>query len=345
MLLPRKLLGLKGVPNKKTPEKIVTLDAKIEAFINEYYENIKDSYPEDIAYNETVAIRNLIEKIAVWYELRYPDYIVTKLIPGTSNDNENTNVDEAMFSNNPYIKNLLEDNPDIEYLDWHEFYNYQAFLNSLPVYEYLFLAKPRYPEIVYFNPDRGGAHLHLSPDGIIEMSELVYVWSNFLVKDEELESLHLKDALKLLKSRNVELPPNNELEDKTKEGILNCAMYRIIERGGKIVGPRRALIFAKEFERDISIPMKYGVDYSDNYLRYFINEYLKAGGREDLVCYANYHDCKDKNSHLYDVTVREILDTFDYTPEELDLYERLINALSTKANAEKPLTLERNLKE
>ena len=54
------------------------------------------------------------------------------------------------------------------------------------------------------------------------------------------------------------------------------------------MGPRRAFLFAKEFGRNIDIPMKYGVDYSDPGLRSFILEYIKSGGRKDLKCYVGY---------------------------------------------------------
>lgn len=33
-------------------------------------------------------------------------------------------------------------------------------------------------------------------------------------------------------------------------------MYRIIERGGNRIGPKRAFLFAKEFGRDIRIPVR-----------------------------------------------------------------------------------------
>ena len=41
----------------------------------------------------------------------------------------------------------------------------------------------------------------------------------------------------------------------TLSGCLNCVMYRIIERGGNRIGPRRGFLFAKEFGRNIDIPM------------------------------------------------------------------------------------------
>ena len=57
--------------------------------------------------------------------------------------------------------------------------------------------------------------------------------------------------------------------------MLDAVMYRIIERGGNRMGPRRGFLFAKEFGRNIDIPMMYGVDYSDPGLRSFIIEYIK----------------------------------------------------------------------
>lgn len=60
------------------------------------------------------------------------------------------------------------------------------------------------------------------------------------------------------------MPINNELEatinnvenrSYQKEEMLNCVMYRIIERGGNRIGPRRAFLFAKEFGRNIDLSL------------------------------------------------------------------------------------------
>ena len=84
-------------------------------------------------------------------------------------------------------------------------------------------------------------------------------------------------------------------------------MYRIIERGGNRIGPRRAFLFAKEFNRNIDIPMMYGVDTSDPGLKQFVDEYIKAGGSKDLVCYGNYFSRSSKNEKLETIKVREII--------------------------------------
>ena len=44
----------------------------------------KGHYTDIGEYQYPRAMRNLIEKIAVWYELRYPSYEVNKLMPGSS---------------------------------------------------------------------------------------------------------------------------------------------------------------------------------------------------------------------------------------------------------------------
>ena len=112
-------------------------------------------------------------------------------------------------------------------------------------------------------------------------------------------------------------------------------MYRIIERGGNKIGPRRAFMFAKEFDRDISIPMKYGVDIYDPGLRNFINEYLKAGGSKDLVCIKNYFIDNNKDESEYEtITISELLkeiwDSNDekYTSEEKEVFKRLVDDIS-----------------
>ena len=109
-------------------------------------------------------------------------------------------------------------------------------------------------------------------------------------------------------------------------------MYRIIERGGNRIGPRRGFIFAKEFNRNIDIPMQYGIDRSDPGLRDFINEYLKAGGNTSLACYDDYFYNKNK-SNINKVKLHDILkieNNYRYTPEEQQLHQRLVNILNNQ---------------
>ncbi len=205
-------------------------------------------------------------------------------MPGSGQ--EQININNIMFKNNPYINELLDENSDAKELDWNDFYNTRVFIKSLPAVERCYFAKPRYKNIVYLNPKSQVAHLHLTKNGFVEMTEDVTGYTHGVIKDKELKGLNVRNVVKLFEEKGIKLPENNELEatiqaaDKwiqQKQGILDCAMYKIIERGGNRIGPRRAFLFAKEFGRSIDVPMMYTVDRSDPGLRLFMNEYIKAG--------------------------------------------------------------------
>ncbi len=337
----------------------VDLDDKVDAFISWYFKNmVKDEFFYASQCHKTKKMRDFIEKMAIWYELRYPDYEVNRLIPGSTQ--ERTQVDDVMFRNNSYVNDLLEEDADTKELEWSEFYNRGAFTDSLPWKEKILLSSPGYKEIVYFDIHSSMAHLHLTKNGIVEMSEGVSIWSNYTIRDEEITGLHITKVVELFKERGIKLPENNELEETImavsnltyqKEEMLNCVMYRIIERGGNRIGPRRALLFAKEFKRNIDIPMMYGVDYSDPGLRIFINEYIKAGGSTSLECLVGYFDRVSKRAPIKRTSVEKLLMYYrEYTPEENELHQRLVDVLGSQVNPEevkkeevKRLRLERKL--
>ena len=342
----------------------INLDDKVDEFIDWYLENMVKGKDNDIReYHFPKEMRNLIEKIAVWYELRYPSYEINRLM--SESGQEQINVNDVMFRNNPYVNELLDENSDAKELDWDDFYNVNVFMKSLPWEERCYFSKPRYRDIVYLNPYSRVAHLHLTKNGSVEIAEDITGFTKSAIKDEELTGLNVRNVVKLFKDKGIELPENNELEkaikeaDKwiqQKEGILDCAMYRIIERGGNRIGPRRAFLFAKEFGRSIDIPMMYAVDYSDPGLRLFMNEYIKAGGSKDLKCYVGYFSRARKNEKVYTTTIQDLILTQNnnaatiYTPEEHELHQRIVNAIASQVDHEvvrqeevKQLRLERKL--
>ena len=342
----------------------VNLDAKVDNFIEWYFKNmVKGNYTNIGEFHKPNDMRNFIEKMAVWYELRYPDYEINRLMPGSNQ--EAIEINDVMFNSNKYINDLFDENADVRALDWDEFYNAKTFINSLSWDERYLFGRPRYRDLVYIDPHQKIAHLHLTSKGFVQLSEEIGNYTNFKVKDEELKGKHIKDVVKLLKEKGISLPNDNELEETIKfvenwnyqkEEMLNCVMYRIIERGGNRIGPRRAFLFAKEFGRNIDIPMMYGVDYSDPGLRSFIIEYIKAGGSKDLECYVGYFSRASHNEKMDIVSVDEMLKTrhhdcvTKYTPEETKLYQRMVNALATQVDQDevrkeevKQLRLERKL--
>ena len=340
---------------KNTP---VNLDDKVDEFINWYYENmVKGHYTEIGEYHIPREMRNLIEKMAVWYELRYPSYEINRLMHCCGQ--EKININEVMFKDNGYIKDILDDDSDIKGLDWDEFYNAHAFFSSLPWEERYYFKKYTFRNTVYLD-SKHWKYLHLTNNGYIDDA-----YDKIGVDYKELEGLHLRNAIKLLKEKGIELEDGNELEKEMdnynkwnyqREGILNCVMYRIIERGGTRIGSRRAFLFAKEFNRNIDIPMIYGIDRSDPGLRLFINEYIKAGGSKDLVCLNGYCLRTSKNEKVNTITISELIEkqnnnaaTF-YTPEEDKLHQRLVNVLASQVDQEtakqeevKRLRLERKI--
>lgn len=347
--------------SKKTP---INLDDKVDEFIDWYFNNmVKGKYTDIGEYNFPRKMRDLIEKIAVWYELRYPSYEINKLMPGSGQ--EQINVNDVMFRNNPYVNELLDENTDTKELDWDEFYNTNVFIKSLPWEERCYFSNPIYNDVVYLNPNSRTAHLHLTKNGFVEMAEDVTGYTYYEIKDEELTGLNVRDVVKLFHEKGIELPNNNELDNVIesadnwiyqKEGILDCAMYRIIERGGNRFGPRRAFLFAKEFGRNIDIPMMYAVDRSDPGLRLFMNEYIKAGGSKDLECYVGYFSRTSKKEKVDTISVQDLILTQNndaatfYTPEEDDLHKRFINSIASQVDPDvvkqeevKKIRLERKL--
>ncbi len=344
-LIRENLLKLEKEKNKKIP---VMLNDKVDEFINWYFKNmIKGEYTDIGEYYEPIEMRNFIEKMAVWYELRYPDYEINRLMPGSNQ--ENSEIDDIMFNKNRYINEQFDEDSEVRLIDWAEFYNTNAFIKSLPSSERYFLERPKYNTIVYIDPNHRNAHLHLTSNGVVLESEGLDRYTNFKIKDKDIENMHVEDVVKYLKGKGIVLPSDNELEKTInnvkkwkyqKEEMLNCVMYRIIERGGNRIGPRRAFLFAKEFGRNIDIPMIYGIDYSDPGLNEFIDEYIKSGGSEYLKCYVEYFSRASKYEPVDIVSIKDIKKLSSnyciskYTPQETLLYQRLVNVLASQIDTE-----------
>ena len=77
----------------------ISLSTKVDDYIKWYYGNIE--------YNDSTQLRNLIEKIAVWYELRYPSYEIGKRMPCSGDEMKSIN--NIMFNDNHYINEVLEE--------------------------------------------------------------------------------------------------------------------------------------------------------------------------------------------------------------------------------------------
>ena len=303
------------------------LNDKVEEFIEWYKNNmVKGLYTDIGEYHLPNEMRNFIEKIAVWYELRYPNDKVNLII---ESNQKLKSIENIIKQNNK------QTNPETE------IYSIKSFYDALSNEEKFYLSQPNYRSIVYWKGVLCSAHLHLSKNGTVEMSECMDTVIPG-ISNEDLEGKNIKEVVKIIREKGIIIPEDSELTkaiqdynnwNYQKEEILNCAMYRIIERGGNRIGPRRAFLFAKEFGRDISIPMMYAIDYSDPDLRLFINEYIKAGGSKDLECLVEYFSRVSKDEPLEKVSIQELILTLPnnttsfYTEEEKELHQRLIRTL------------------
>ena len=292
----------------------IFLHNRVDDFIRWYYKNMikGKGYSPSKENNMIKEIVDLMEKIAVWYELRYPDYEINRMFPCIGQ--EDINSKDIMFQKNPYLEDLSE-NDSIKQIDWSRFYNKEVFINSLPWEEKAYFMMPNKRTVLCLDNEKRKVYFYLNEEDIIEKVENITEYTSTSVREEELKGLHIKEAIELLKEKNIELPKDNELEKRIKEienwnyqkeGLLNSAMYRIMDRGGARIGPRRAFLFAKEFKRNIDIPMIYAVDPTDPGLEFFANEYLESGGSKDIECYVGYYGCL-KHDKIPTTTVGDVI--------------------------------------
>lgn len=346
---------------KKVGEEMTTsleLNSKVDEFIKWYDKNkLFGGYTDIGEYYKAQEMRDLIEKVAVWYELRYPNFEIIELIDNSQKKSSYMN--NIIFKNNNGLNKPFKNKFILKDFDWPSFYNFEVFINSLPNDEMCFFVPLEYRSKVnlYFN-----YHIisfHLSKNGIIEEIDNLEYLPNFPIKAKQLKGMHIDQVVNLLKQNGVELPQNNELDKEInyhnnwqflRKQLLNCAMYRIIERGGNRIGPRRGLIFAKEFNLNIDIPMMYGVDESDPYLGNFILEYLKAGGSTNLVCLINYFsktkDFIQYNLITLDSIINLVINDLIKTdiPDNVNLAIKLTNILNSKLEEQKDLKIARTRK-
>jgi len=301
------------IPPLKSTDKMIKpidLNKKIEEFIEWDEKNIIDIYFRELGrpyviypdHNHKI-VKKLIEKMAIWYELRYPDYEIDRIFNDGDSNNEKSIISKNIFIDNPYIKDNFNDpnrikQSEIHDLKWEELYNKEVFINSLSDDEREVLT-PKYPSIVFVYKYPYTQRLNLSSDGVI-------LKDDSHLSNEDLTGKNIEEIPKIIKNLSKENEIVKEIEIYArrkfiKEQMLNCVMYKIIENGSSIYGPRRALLFAKEFNINIDIPMMYGLEVSTDStsLVNFINKYLEFGGNTYLVCYTGYFEREDHNNKSF----------------------------------------------
>ena len=370
----------KAISNAKRikEDKSISLNDKVNNITRWYKDEYLKEKDDFVRYYSPFKLRDFIEKVAVWYELRYPNHDVLEL--GVKRKSNLSDTNRILLEDNEYV-DLFFSGLDMKDFEWSKFYNTHAFVRGLDEDEKKFFEKPRYPKTIcwnnatidempfpmYLDGERIDtretsykSELSLSKNGkVIDSKNMRLICNN--ISDRKLIGMHIVDVINLLHENGIRISSNNsfvkavqqyELEKEMREKLFDAIMYRIIERGGERVGPKRGLIFAKEFGRDIDVPMKYGMDLSDPYLEDFINEYLKSGGNKNLECLLNYFICKGDYSRIKRRTVSEMLSSSRrYTEEEKELAQKLVDLLASQVDYDvirkedaKKLRLEKQLR-
>lgn len=305
---------------------------KIDDFLR-WYATFLPSWNEKIKVEEEVkSMMNFIEKVAVWYELRYPNFTIFGNTEGLVNDWESN---LTMFEENPYIKDLLGEDSVVNDLDWSEFYNTKSFINNLCFKEKDYFVRPSYEKYRLIN----GYHLELSKTGrVLSFDGL----DHYKLKKNEVNGKYVKEVVALLKEKEIISPTGNEIDKEIqiyegkkerKSKMLDAIMYRIIERGDTYsIGARRGLLFAKEFKLDLLIPITYEIALgNDRYIDVFLREANKDEEvREPLKFLVPLF-----NSKYNEKDVDEMLKTKEEKRQEKQLRQKLVNILATKADDDK----------
>lgn len=300
------------------------IDFRVDNLLDWYHDTIVcGEYTDEEKYRLPREFRDLVEKVAVWYELKYPDYDVVRTIPGLPTD--------AGYLNRMDLGNI----------------SYDDFVKSLSFRERTLLLPPKFPQdTLWIDKKNSFAHVHVDENGVVEEAEGMKSLTKNKFSDEFFEGFTVKEVLDILNNHVIDLPGSNELEEawydfareqNIRSILLDCVMYRLIDRGGQFVGPRRGFMFAKEFGKNIDVPMMYGADLVDPYLRYFANEYIKAGGNPDLECAVGYWQKKSNNDTVCPTLLREVLASQqikNFPQEEVNFQQKLVDTLATKMPSE-----------
>lgn len=317
---------------KEISKKSYTLEElpqkKIDDFLS-WYATVLPSWNEKIKVEEEIkSMQNFIEKVAVWYELRYPNFAISGKTEGLVNDWVSN---LTMFEDNPYIKDLLGEDSIVNDLDWSEFYNTKAFINNLCFKEREYFARPSYEKYILIN----GYHLELSKNGrVLSFAGL----KQYGLKSKEVNGKDVKEVVTLLKEKEIIPPTGSEIDKEIqiyeekkerKEKMLDAIMCRIIERGDTYaIGARRGLLFAIEFKQSTLLPLTFETTLGyDPYIDVFLREANK------------YEETKEPlkflvplfNSKYSEKDIDEMLKTKEEKEQEKQLRQRLVNILATKA--------------
>lgn len=252
--MQNKLKILKERIERIINNKDVTLEEKRKYFNNWVIEN---NYFEDM---DIVELQKFINAMATWYTLRYPSEVLE------SDSKPSTKMDR--LSNQS------------EYLDF-------------------VLKKPLNKRNMVLVRDDVDRDILLTMKVDENLKVVCVVENNTNLDKTMFLNKNLKEIVNILKENNIvlydEKTPFNiievikeyEKQEYFKKGLLNTIMGEIISRDLKY-GALRGMKFAKEFNLDLTEPLRYGISTDDDINRKLIKEYLEVSSNQDVECYLDY---------------------------------------------------------
>lgn len=334
---------------------------RINNFLTDYKKNllIEEQSPTYVDSRMT-EMKNFIEKMAIIYEIIYPDISFLQAEDKFINDSY---VNQVMFKDNQYLNDTLEKETLLEELEWNKFIGVKPMIKILSEQEKELLRKPSYNMLInlkssgFWDP---WDSLTLTKRGVIRKTRLNKRKS--ALKDEDLIGYRASKVVERLKNKNIPETAYIELANevtrvdrlnKQRDAMLECIMFRIMERGYDFLGARRALLFANDFGLILEKPLIYEINGTteDFNVAAFLRKYSDLGGNLDYAKNlmfgedSTYTWCYDSKKEL-----EEDLKSEEEKDKEQELRQRLVTSLYGNINQEelaqekvKQLRLERKL--
>lgn len=300
---------------RKEKEEISNIDFNTMSFKDKIKYLLKSISEDDYEYDDRL---KLVNKITDWYQTRYPDKFIDIYFERYG---EVDNINDFVFEGTK--------KPN---MDWNDIYNAKVFFNLLSPSLKNYISRPRYPRSIFAGKYTQEV-IDLSAKGTILFAHIFedYVGKHIKELYSDIIDKNLKNYTDgysiLIRDLKEEIPrviKEYEDEVKAKEIMFDCVIYNLLDYWSLEHGACRALLFAEEFNRNIDIPLIYGLGFNNDN-RAFFNYYLMLGGDPNLECYENYEIDNYNKVYLKDV----IQNSNKYTKYEKEMYERIATVLKS----------------
>lgn len=186
----------------KTKREQLSEEIDLKKKIVDFYEQYRKNFSHNVKFMD-----DFVNKMAVWYELRYTDDAVNRIIRYKYESSES--IDDVIFKKNAYLIKELDEDSQVNFLNklnWIDFYNKDIFEKSLGS-EAFFLKKPKFKEQVYLDgqESKRSPYFEFDEDGCCLKSYHV----NHQCSIDPFVGMSASEVLQFMKNREMEIPENN----------------------------------------------------------------------------------------------------------------------------------------